>query len=79
MGKQKKIAKAPDGYEYIWVEDPLLSGKRNPDGGIIRLNKRDAESYQFAEILLERTGYAHTHIGRRCIFADMPVFEMEKQ
>ena len=79
MAKQKKkIAEAPDGTEWIWVRDPLLS---RPDEygetGLVRPNRAGAKHYQFGELRLVRTEKVHTHEGRRCIFVDMPVFEVE--
>ena len=78
MEKQKKkIAEAPDGMEYIWVIVPGLA-IRSSDGGIIRPNKIDATEYQFDELKMVRTEKLYTYEGRRCIFADLPVFEVEK-
>ncbi|MCK5562629.1 hypothetical protein KAI30_00525 [Candidatus Bathyarchaeota archaeon] len=75
---KKKIAEAPDGYEYIWVVDPV-KGRSKTHGGFIVPNKAGAKHYQlFGELRVVRTEKLHTHEGRRCIFADMPVFEVEK-
>ena len=72
---KKKIAEASDGMEYIWVIDKAIGQK----GGFIRSNKIGTTDYQFGEHRMTRTGKLHTHEGRRCIFVDMPVFEMEMQ
>lgn len=78
MEKQKKpIAKVPYGYEYIWVIDPVHGMSRNY-GGFIRPNRIGATDYQFHDVRMVRTEKLHTYEGRRCIFADMPVFEVER-
>ena len=73
---KKKIDEAPDGKEYIWVIDPF-KGMSDTHGGFIILNKAGASDYQFGDLRVVRTTKLHTHKGRRCIFADMPVFEVK--